>query len=81
MKIGGGIFLMAVGAILAFAIQDGINGVDLTLVGYILLAAGFIVTVLAIVLATRSRTAVATTRTSQDPVTGEGVTQSERSIN
>ena len=42
MGIGTSIFLLAVGAILAFAVTDAISGVDLTVVGYILMAAGVI---------------------------------------
>ncbi len=42
MGIGTSIFLLAVGAILAFAVTDAISGVDLTVVGYILMAAGAI---------------------------------------
>ena len=34
--------LAAVGAILAFAVTDNINNVDLTMVGYILMAAGVV---------------------------------------
>ena len=40
MYIGGSIFLLALGAILAFAVQDRLEGVELTTVGYILMAAG-----------------------------------------
>ncbi len=40
MYIGGSIALLAIGAILAFAVQDAISGVDLVAVGYILMAAG-----------------------------------------
>ncbi|MDQ3155492.1 MAG: DUF6458 family protein [Actinomycetota bacterium] len=42
MYIGGSVFLLALGAILAFAVQDAIQGVDLVAVGYILMAAGAI---------------------------------------
>ena len=38
--LGGGVVLAIIGAILAFAVQDSINGVDLTMIGYILLAGG-----------------------------------------
>jgi Na+-driven multidrug efflux pump len=57
MYIGGSIFLLAIGAILAFAVQDAINGVDLVMVGYILMAAGALGIVLSLVLtgANRSR--------------------------
>ncbi|MEV6415429.1 MULTISPECIES: DUF6458 family protein [unclassified Kribbella] len=40
MGIGAGIFLLAVGGVLAFAVSDRISGVDLTMVGYILMGAG-----------------------------------------
>lgn len=40
MFIGGSIFLLAVGAILSFAVRDNINEVDLVEVGYILMGAG-----------------------------------------
>jgi hypothetical protein len=42
MGIGASVFLLALGAILAFAVTDAISGVDLTAVGYILMAAGAI---------------------------------------
>jgi hypothetical protein len=40
MSIGVGIFLMVVGAVLAFAIRDTWDAVNLQIVGYILLLAG-----------------------------------------
>jgi len=40
MGIGAGIFLLALGGVLAFAVSDRISGVDLTVVGYILMGAG-----------------------------------------
>ncbi|MGZ5367038.1 DUF6458 family protein [Aeromicrobium sp.] len=40
MRIGSSLALIAIGAILAFAVTDKINSVDLTMVGYILLAVG-----------------------------------------
>lgn len=55
MGIGAGIFLLAVGGILAFAVTDRISGVDLTTVGYILMGAGALGIVLAIFLSSRSR--------------------------
>lgn len=42
MYIGGSVLLIALGAILAFAVQDAISGVDLVAVGYILMIAGAI---------------------------------------
>ena len=50
MAIGSGIFLMALGAILSFAVQDRWSGVDLTAVGYILMAAGALAIILSLVL-------------------------------
>jgi Domain of unknown function (DUF6458) len=40
MTVGGSIFLIAVGAILRYAITDTISGVDLKTVGLILMLAG-----------------------------------------
>jgi len=40
MYIGGSIFLLALGGILAFAVRDNIQDVELTTVGWILMAAG-----------------------------------------
>lgn len=50
MSIGGSIVLLALGAILSFAVQDSINGVDLVVVGYILMAAGALGIVLSLAL-------------------------------
>jgi RsiW-degrading membrane proteinase PrsW (M82 family) len=38
--IGVSVFLLAVGGVLAFAVSDRVSGIDLTAVGYILMAAG-----------------------------------------
>ncbi len=40
MYFGGSIALVALGAVLAFAVQDSLSGVDLVAVGYICMAAG-----------------------------------------
>lgn len=40
MGIGGSIFLLALGAILAFAVNTTVSGIDLQVVGYILMGAG-----------------------------------------
>ncbi|MEA2703746.1 MAG: hypothetical protein QOD63_1691 [Actinomycetota bacterium] len=42
MGIGVSVFLIAVGAILAFAVDLAVSGLDLTTVGYILMIAGVI---------------------------------------
>jgi hypothetical protein len=40
MALGTGIFLIALGAILRYAVSDSIDGVDLTVVGLILMITG-----------------------------------------
>lgn len=55
MGIGVGIFLLAVGAILAFAVTDSIADVDLTAVGYILMAAGVLGILLSLLLSNQRR--------------------------
>ena len=54
MGIGTSIFLLAVGAILAFAVTDAISGVDLTVVGYILMAAGALGLIISMLVANRA---------------------------
>lgn len=55
MGYGLGAFLLAVGLILALAVSDNINGVDLTLVGWILAAVGALVIILTLVTWNRAR--------------------------
>ncbi|MGC4109035.1 MAG: DUF6458 family protein [Nocardioides sp.] len=55
MGYGLGIFLLAVGLILALAVQDTINNVDLTMVGWILAAVGALAIVLTAVSVNRGR--------------------------
>ena len=43
MGYGLGVFLLALGLILALAVQDRIDAVDLTMIGWILAAAGLLV--------------------------------------
>jgi heme/copper-type cytochrome/quinol oxidase subunit 2 len=42
MTVGGSIFLVAVGAILRYAVTDSISGIDLATVGLILMIAGIL---------------------------------------
>lgn len=42
MGIGGSIFLIAVGAILAFAVNVHVGWLDLNVVGYVLMVAGLV---------------------------------------
>jgi hypothetical protein len=75
MSIGVGIFLVVVGAILAFAVDLQVPGIDLTVVGYILMIAGVFGIVLGLVLITRRRQSISTTRTAMDPTSGEQITR------
>jgi uncharacterized protein YacL len=63
MGYGLGVFLLAVGLILALAVQDTLANVDLTLVGWILVLCGVLVLVLTAVTLNRGRAtrSVATT--------------------
>jgi hypothetical protein len=50
MGIGTSLFLIAVGAILKFAVTDEISGIDLTTVGLILMIVGILGLVLSLIL-------------------------------
>ena len=58
MGYGLGIFLLALGLILALAVQDTISNVDLTMIGWILALAGVLVLVLTAVQTNRGRSTV-----------------------
>lgn len=61
MYIGGGIFLLVLGAILSFAISDQkVGGIDLEVIGYICIAGGVLAIVLSLMMMNRGR---ATART------------------
>lgn len=55
MYVGLGLFLLVVGGILSFAVQDRLNGVDLTMVGYICIAGGVLAIILSLLLNANSR--------------------------
>jgi hypothetical protein len=46
MRIGTGVFLLAVGAILVFAVDYDVSGIELSTIGWILMAAGALAIVL-----------------------------------
>jgi uncharacterized membrane protein len=81
MSIGLGIFLFVIGAILVFALNVSVDVIDLDLVGYILMGAGAVITILGLVLMTRKRSTVTTTRSAVDPSSGEQVTRHETKVN
>lgn len=66
MGIGVGIFLLAVGAILAFAVHATVAGVDIHVIGWILMAAGALGIILGIAVFAprRRRTVIETSGTS-----------------
>lgn len=78
MSIGGGIFLIVVGAILAFAVDFTVAGIDIHLIGYILMLAGLVGLIIGIVFLTRRRRVTSTTRSAVDPGTGERVARHTR---
>jgi uncharacterized membrane protein HdeD (DUF308 family) len=56
MTIGGSLFLIAVGAILHFAVTAEVSGIDLQVVGTILMVVGVIGFVLGLIFLTRRPT-------------------------
>lgn len=67
MGIGASIFLLAVGAILTFAVEWTVQGVDLEAVGIILMIAGCIGLAVTLAMMSRSSTAPRTTTYHEDP--------------
>jgi uncharacterized sodium:solute symporter family permease YidK len=62
MGYGLGVFLLAVGLILALAVTDTINNIDLTVAGWILALCGLLTLALTAVQANRSRRSTAVTQ-------------------
>ncbi|MDE0545583.1 DUF6458 family protein [Microbacterium sp. C7(2022)] len=79
MSIGAGIFLFAVGAILAFAVNVDVEWVNLDMIGYILMGAGAVIFIIGIVLMMRSRKSETVTRTAVDPGGQERVSRQQTS--
>jgi hypothetical protein len=48
MSIGVGVVLIVIGAILAFAVSASVSGIDLVLIGWILMGAGALVLLLSL---------------------------------
>jgi hypothetical protein len=72
MGIGTSIFLLALGAILAFAVEFDVAGLDINTIGLILMAAGIIGLIISMMFLSRSRAAV--------PVAQERVVERDRVI-
>jgi uncharacterized membrane protein YkvI len=78
MRIGSSIALIAIGAILAFAVADVVGFVDLTLVGYILMGVGLLGLIVSVLLSTpRSQRRVTEPRQIHDPGSGETIRRIE----
>lgn len=60
MTIGGSIGLIIIGAILAFAVTYDLAGLDINIIGFILMVGGLIGLIAGLVLAQRSRAATRT---------------------
>lgn len=50
MRIGAALAVIAIGAIMAFAVRDQIEAVDVTLIGYILIGVGAVGLVLGLIM-------------------------------
>ncbi|MGB7819728.1 MAG: DUF6458 family protein [Ornithinibacter sp.] len=81
MYIGLGIFLLALGAILYFAVEASFAGIDIPTVGMILMICGVLAIILSFVVSSnrnRSRQGYSATRQSQvDPNTGSRVDRTD----
>ena len=64
MGYGLGVFLLALGLILALAVRDAIEAIDLTLIGWILAGCGVLVIVLTAVQLNRARGSATTATTT-----------------
>lgn len=78
MSIGLGVVLFVIGAILVWALDVEVSGIDLDMVGYILMGAGALVFLIGLIFLFRRRSVATTERTGVDQVTGERVTRTER---
>ena len=75
MGIGSGIALFAIGAVLAFAVDVEVSGIDISVIGYILMGAGVLIFIISLALTLRSRQSTSTTRSAVDPASGEQITR------
>jgi hypothetical protein len=81
MGIGLGVFLIVAGAILAFAVNTSVSGVDLQLIGWILMGAGVLVIVLSLVIFMPRTRRARSTAVSTDPYGRQSVTERDDRIN
>ncbi|MBH0116055.1 hypothetical protein I6E52_04275 [Salinibacterium sp. NG253] len=70
MSIGTGIVLVVIGAILTFALDFQVEGVNIPLIGYILMGAGVVTFIIGLILTLRNRTSVTTVHNGSDGANG-----------
>jgi hypothetical protein len=78
MGYGFGVFLLAVGLVLALAVRDSISAVDLTTVGWILALAGVLLIVLNAIQTGRARRATSVSTTTRSDGTRTVTEQQSR---
>ncbi|WNV76301.1 DUF6458 family protein [Geodermatophilus sp. DSM 44513] len=76
MRLGTGIVLLALGAVLTFALRVDVSGIDLRVVGWILMAAGALGIVLEVAVWGPKRRRVTRTDAYVDPAAGAPVRRS-----
>ena len=77
MGIGSGIFLVIVGAIVAYALNFNVKWVDQNLIGYLLMGGGAIVFLISMVSTFKKRSTTVTTHSAVDNSAGERSTSAE----
>ncbi|GAA2535097.1 hypothetical protein GCM10009860_14300 [Microbacterium mitrae] len=80
MTIGFGIFIFVVGAIMAFALNFEVDWIDLQLVGYILMGAGFLMFAIGLAVMFSRRSSSTVSSTQIDPASGARVTRTETQL-
>jgi Na+/proline symporter len=80
MGIGGGIFLLVLGAILAFAVDFRVSGIELSTIGWICMAAGLLTIILSLVLSQRRTTAQTVVQHSAQPQVAPPVAQNGETV-
>jgi uncharacterized membrane protein len=78
MGIGGSIFLLALGAILAFAVNAHVSGIDINVVGYVLMLAGLIGLIITIWFWNSRRRTSTVVSQSRPTVRGDGTYEEYR---
>jgi membrane protein implicated in regulation of membrane protease activity len=80
MGIGLGVLLIVAGAVLAFAVSASVSGVDLQLIGWILMGAGVLVIVLSLVIFMPRTRRARSTAVSTDQFGRQSVTERDDRI-